>query len=47
MSQYPFVLAPLLIALTLLLNSYVPMLKSPPPHAQTFAAVATHILPVR
>jgi hypothetical protein len=47
MRQYPFVYAPFLIALTLLLNNYVPLLKSPPPRAQTFAAVATHLLPVR
>lgn len=47
MRQYPFVYAPLLIALTLLLNSYVPLLKSSPPPAQTFAAAETHAASVK
>ena len=31
MRTYPFNYAPLLIGLTLLLNSFFPLLKSPPP----------------
>jgi hypothetical protein len=41
-ASVPFVYAPLLIALSLLLKSFFRLLKSPPLPAQTFTAAATH-----